>query len=1044
MSLSNKLVSDFVKITNSTSDTKKETTVYGTVLSNDDDRMIVQIDGFDGSTPVVTTVDAKVGERVSVLIKDHTATVTGNSSSPSARTDDLQETNAAVSTIKQNMSNVAELVEEARQAASNAQDQANLATEYANNAKQAADNAEDRAELVEQNMAGVIEEVDSVKEDAIKLRSDMETEIDTVRTEISTTYATKDEVSTTESTLRKEIEDSVAGVTTTFEQDYAKKTDVEDAIVGVKENLQTQITHNADTISSTAKSVESIQVEVTDQNGKISDALNAANEAEMLATNAKTSAENAKTAADEAKANLAIAEENLTKLKNRTDATEADIAAAQVAVDAAQKAVDKAQLAATNAQKAAENAQASADEAKEDISALNERMTTAETKIEQNSEAIALCATKEEVENVDGKFDNYYTKTETDAKFKITSESIEAEFTKTNSRFDKYYTKTETDAKIEIDGANLLPNTHGEEVTYSYPPSGYVDKWKQKVSSPLNGDTYTLSFWAKSSVDGDKIEVRLSEADKVTGLKGSQGQKFSAEDGHCVFTLTTTMTKYWVTYTIEKNSGARPYVILPSLSKAYFGDTVTISKEKFEQGTAATDWTPATEDYYTKTETDAKFAMTDKSIKSTVTKTNELATRVSTVEQTAEEVSVELSNMEIGGVNLLPNTYSEEVPFLYPASGYVDKWQQKVSSPLNGDTYTLSFWAKSSVDGDKIQVYLYNPPIVTGLKGSQGQTFSTADGYCVFTLTTTMTKYWVTYTIQKNSGARPYVILPRLSASYGSGTVIISKAKFERGTMTTDWTPAIEEVDADISKAAKTATSYLSYTAADGLQVGNKTSGTWSGSRAQILPDSFNILNAEGKRLASYGDDTISIGSENDSVVIKLGGNRGTIEHHPKGTTEYSQDGHEMEMWSHNLTLHGTNRARITTRSYHGDSDEFSIPEIELIDERAEIRMQGRRITFNGCMLRPMHIDMGNESDRGNPAGWATITATFHHPYFGTPFINVMHNKLTSTENIMFDHFVVSPYNSNCITGFVYQVYAPNSSWWEYDTVWFSIGETYM
>lgn len=90
MSLSSELISQFVKITNDKTEQKKETTVYGKVVEYNG-KNYVQLDGSDHFTPMTTTVDAKPGERVAVLIKNHTATVTGNISSPSARTDDVKE-----------------------------------------------------------------------------------------------------------------------------------------------------------------------------------------------------------------------------------------------------------------------------------------------------------------------------------------------------------------------------------------------------------------------------------------------------------------------------------------------------------------------------------------------------------------------------------------------------------------------------------------------------------------------------------------------------------------------------------------------------------------------------------------------------------------------------------------------------------------------------------------------------------------------------------------------------------------------------------------
>ena len=91
MALSNDLISQFAKIVNSDKkNTNTESTVYGTVVEYDN-KKYVKIDGSDQITPVSTTTDMEVGERVTVQIKNHTATVTGNISSPSARTDTVKE-----------------------------------------------------------------------------------------------------------------------------------------------------------------------------------------------------------------------------------------------------------------------------------------------------------------------------------------------------------------------------------------------------------------------------------------------------------------------------------------------------------------------------------------------------------------------------------------------------------------------------------------------------------------------------------------------------------------------------------------------------------------------------------------------------------------------------------------------------------------------------------------------------------------------------------------------------------------------------------------
>lgn len=87
MDLSNKLIAEFAKLTNN-KDGNSESMVYGTTV-NHGDKLYVVIDGSDAITPVITTSEIKSGERVTVMIKDHTATIMGNITNPSASTESV-------------------------------------------------------------------------------------------------------------------------------------------------------------------------------------------------------------------------------------------------------------------------------------------------------------------------------------------------------------------------------------------------------------------------------------------------------------------------------------------------------------------------------------------------------------------------------------------------------------------------------------------------------------------------------------------------------------------------------------------------------------------------------------------------------------------------------------------------------------------------------------------------------------------------------------------------------------------------------------------
>lgn len=70
--------------------TSNETTLFGTV-SNYNGTLYVKMDGSDQLTPMTPTTSVKEGDRVTVLIKNHSATITGNVSNPSAGSDEVND-----------------------------------------------------------------------------------------------------------------------------------------------------------------------------------------------------------------------------------------------------------------------------------------------------------------------------------------------------------------------------------------------------------------------------------------------------------------------------------------------------------------------------------------------------------------------------------------------------------------------------------------------------------------------------------------------------------------------------------------------------------------------------------------------------------------------------------------------------------------------------------------------------------------------------------------------------------------------------------------
>ena len=154
-------------------------------------------------------------------------------------------------------------------------------------------------------------------------------------------------------------------------------------------------------------------------------------------------------------------------------------------------------------------------------------------------------------------------------------------------------------------------------------------------------------------------------------------------------------------------------------------------------------------------------------------------------------ITSKFQNLQIGGRNLIKDSEGE-LSGEYPNSGYTSLGARFVNLPAYATQFVLSFEAKSTVAGDIISSYFYNPSNITKTEGSNGFISYADDGGINYTLTTNWTRYWVKWTAPV---AEIRTVLPcRLVAGKGTGTVSIRNIKFETGNIPTDWTPSLEDM----------------------------------------------------------------------------------------------------------------------------------------------------------------------------------------------------------------------------------------------------------
>ncbi|AZP30057.1 phage tail protein [Acinetobacter pittii] len=165
-----------------------------------------------------------------------------------------------------------------------------------------------------------------------------------------------------------------------------------------------------------------------------------------------------------------------------------------------------------------------------------------------------------------------------------------------------------------------------------------------------------------------------------------------------------------------------------------------------------------------------------------------------------------LNNLSVGSTNLLSGTDLSTHPSkdgtfkngnmisaTATTAGSVDMLAIKSNVELLAGEYVVSFWAKAETAGTLFSVYFYNPNTTTSGTASNGATTTRIDGQVMFTLTTTMTKYFVKYKQSGNTSKKDVLFRIQPPAS-GTNKVWLALPKLEEGNVVTDWSPALTDI----------------------------------------------------------------------------------------------------------------------------------------------------------------------------------------------------------------------------------------------------------
>ena len=859
----------------------------------------------------------------------------------------ISSTVASLKTVDETANNAAEQAAQAQSEAATAKEQADQATADAQAAQTAADNAAAAAQSAQSEADRAKAAAETAQSVADKAEADLEAAKADLATVSGRVDATEEEIAAAQTavTAAQQAADKAKADAAAADKKAADAQTTADTAVTNAATAQTKANEAASQAAMAQQAADEAKGDAATAQAKANEAATAAsnaqstadqavanasaaqtkaNQAATAAANAQKAADDADARAEQAEKDLATAQQNLANVTSRVDATEEEVAAAQEAVETAQAAADKAkadaataqatantakanaataQTAADNAKKAADDAQAAADaaqkaadDAQAAVDALAVRVTKSETDIVQTDEKIELLATKDEVTQTLG---GYYTKTETDAKFRVTSDEISS-------------TVTQAISELEVGGRNLLPfddivyinTTRLEGMSTEYLKLSSAGQY-DGIAIPhqrLEVNTEYVLHYDLTLLSGDGSVGGHSGMSK-TALMHIDGEYAGSYANAVPLAQNTKVHVDVYIKTAETVPSNTPNIYIQaqrSTASAIVMEYV-VENLKIEKGNKATDWSPAPEDMATGEEVsllETRVSQTEEAIITQAAASDALGKRMTTMEQNAEGFnwqihetavvsSVEQFYLSTSATALSGGSWSNSQP-TWTAGKFI--WRRTLVTYGDGSTAYTPSTTGVCITGNTGATGAQGAKGDTGAAGADGQMLYATCGTAAATKAKVATLASGTLTLKAGATVAVKftyansVSSPTLNvAGTGAKTIRLNGAALTSSAYYwvagavvtfvydgTYWNIADAAALTKSAEAAKTASNFMSYDATNGLLVGNKSSGSWSGYRTQMKSDSFNILDADGNPLASYGANEIDLGKNNEDTIVKF------------------------------------------------------------------------------------------------------------------------------------------------------------------------------
>ena len=251
------------------------------------------------------------------------------------------------------------------------------------------------------------------------------------------------------------------------------------------------------------------------------------------------------------------------------------------------------------------------------------------------------------------------------------------------------------------------------------------------------------------------------------------------------------------------------------------------------------------------------------------------------------------AHIQIGASNLLDGTrdlsgnvyHSQNTQYMYngfritkskPSIGFSDAFRGLLNVIPDQTSYTISFYAKSSLPNYTIQCFFFSPNTTLTSESSTGDKRSGSDGVSNVIIGTEWRRYSVTWTQTPASSAKSIIVgRNHFKTVETTAEVQVCGVALYEGTIAKDWSPSINDLESQInSKADQALTEQqlnLLTEKAQQMQVELDARSTMEA--LSDLERAYNAyVEANDKAVAKSENDLIETARRVDAIVETLGG----------------------------------------------------------------------------------------------------------------------------------------------------------------------------